>query len=131
MHSYGTNGADIFISRWKYYTNVGNWAQRVGITAETEYVLQATSWGLMQVMGSVARELGFSKSLVEMLKPRNSVFYGCKKLKQLRSRYSKESDIIAAYNAGSVIMKQSGMYMNQGYVDKVWQHLHRLRQLNS
>ena len=50
---------------------------------ETEKQTRATSWGLMQIMGQVAREKGFDgKYLTELLDPLTGVTYGCKKLKE-------------------------------------------------
>ena len=44
----------------------------------TEEVSRATSWGLMQVMGQVAREVGFTgKFLSELCDPATGVEIGC------------------------------------------------------
>lgn len=54
------------------------------ITRETEYILRATSFGLMQIMGQVAREKGFAcESLIELCKPELNIFYGCRHFKYL------------------------------------------------
>ncbi len=45
---------------------------------ETERVARACSWGLMQVMGQVAREAGFSYAFLSGLcEPSNGLFIGC------------------------------------------------------
>lgn len=92
----------------------------IGIcSGETECALQRMSWGGMQVMGAVARELGFGGEFLSELieSPYLALFYGCKHLKNLSRRYSND-DLIAAYNAGTP-RKVGGKYENQGYVDKV------------
>jgi soluble lytic murein transglycosylase-like protein len=48
------------------------------ITHETEARARATSWGLMQVMGQVARETGFAKTfLSELCDPAAGIETGC------------------------------------------------------
>jgi soluble lytic murein transglycosylase-like protein len=72
-----------------------------GLT-DTEKTMRATSFGLMQVMGQVAREKGFDgKFLVELCDPLNGVTYGCKKLKECLDR--EKGDVRSAllrYNGG-------------------------------
>ena len=70
----------------------------------TEKHARATSWGLMQVMGQVARERGFSRPfLSELCQPELGLEYGCRQLAHLRGRF-KVSDswepVIRAYNGG-------------------------------
>lgn len=50
-----------------------------GKLSATEAYTRAMSWGLMQVMGQVAREHGFSgASLAELCDPATGVEYGCR-----------------------------------------------------
>ena len=89
---------------------------------------QMTSWGLMQVMGSVAREQGHTGPLTDLLHPPTGLFYGCLHLRRFRAKYDLWPDVIAAYNAGSPrrVAGQVGPYVNQLYVDKVlaaWNNL--------
>lgn len=113
---------------WKYHFHARQYADGLGITGETEEVLQSTSWGLMQVMGTVARELGFREMLTALTDPDLSLKYGCMKLAQLKNRYSTLREVIASYNAGSPVYKKDGggMLINERYVDKV---SHLLREL--
>lgn len=91
-----------------------------GVDPDAEFWGQQTSWGLMQVMGAVAREYGFKgKFLSELCDPVVGVWHGCKKLAALRRRYAVLEDVIAAYNAGSPRKDIHGRYVNQPYVDKV------------
>ena len=94
----------------------------------TERQDQMTSWGLMQVMGAVARELGHTGPLSDLLDPPTGLFYGCLHLRRFRAKYDIWPDVIAAYNAGSPrrVAGQIGSYVNQSYVDKVlaaWNNL--------
>lgn len=90
---------------------------------DQEWWAQQASWGLMQVMGAVARELGFNrKYLTQLTDPEDSLEYGCRKLLQLKGRYFEAhgwAGVIAAYNAGSPRANTAGRFENQSYVDKV------------
>lgn len=116
---------------WKYFYYPKEFAEHLGITVETETMFQATSWGLMQVMGGVTRELGYKQDLPQLVNPDLNIEYGVMKLKSLRQKKSVENemDLVAAYNAGSVIKLTSGVYMNEKYVDRVYGYLRQLRQL--
>lgn len=113
---------------WSYFHFYHEWASRLGISSQTEQVLQAMSWGAMQVMGSVARELGFTGVLTQLTLPANGVLYGVLKLKSLLVRYGNEDDAIASYNAGSPRKTPGGLYVNETYVDRVHGYLRQLRE---
>lgn len=93
------------------------------ISIESERIGRATSWGLMQIMGQVARERGCEYPYLSALCiPRVGLEYGCRQLAFLRDRYLARwgwDGVIAAYNAGSPRVLPSGRYVNQEYVDKV------------
>lgn len=92
----------------------------VAAMSPTEKSGQATSWGLMQVMGAVAREYGYAGSLVKLSVPEIGIEYGCLHLKRFHQRYPENwQDVIASYNAGSPRVGLQGKYTNQVYVDKV------------
>ena len=42
-----------------------------------EFQFQSTSWGLMALAGTVARELGFESTSVELCDPTINIHYGC------------------------------------------------------
>lgn len=111
-------GACRFEVNWKYFYKPDLFAKQLGITVKTEYVLQQISWGCMQVMGSVARELNFTDHLNTLTDPEKGIFYGCLQLKRLGKTWKTRKDLIAAYNAGTAI-QINGRYKNQQYVDKV------------
>lgn len=88
--------------------------------AETEKQAQKTSWGLMQIMGAVARERGFKgRFLSELSKPELGIEFGCKHLKWNYDRYGDWNDAISAFNQGSNRKNEHGEYENQIYVEKV------------
>lgn len=116
--------------KWRYFYFSRTYAENLNITFETETICQGMSWGLVQIMGSVTRELGYKDHLTKLLYPEINLEYGCMKLKSLDIKYGgHESDVIAAYNAGSVVKTVGGMYRNQGYLDKVYRQLLELRKL--
>lgn len=94
---------------------------------ETERTAQATSWGLMQVMGATARGLGYQGAfLSELTRPEVGLEYGCRLLAKLAKRREEGHGwpgVVAAYNAGSVRITPEGGFVNQSYVDKIAQAL--------
>lgn len=91
-----------------------------GVSQATELMGQQTSWGLMQVMGATARELGFrGRYLTALLDPEMSLEYGCRYLVVLFRRHKAWEPVAAAYNAGSARRNADGRWQNQRYVDAV------------
>lgn len=82
---------------------------------------QRMSWGLMQVMGATARELGFQGTFFTELcnPPELGLKYGMLYLRKLYKKYGDWPDAIASYNAGHPEKNKAGQYMNQTYVDKI------------
>lgn len=112
-----------FEPAYKYLFKTKENAQACGITEATETVFQMTSFGLCQIMGAVARELGLKGPIFQLLDEHINLQYSAKLLKRLAGRFKERDDIIAAYNAGSPIKTMNGLYKNQQYVDKVNQYL--------
>ena len=104
---------------WKYVYNAESFARQSFISEATEMTLQKCSFGLMQVMGTVARELGFRGNLLELTKPEVGARFGCLKIKELMQKYNFQDDLIAAYNSGTPKKGQDGKYTNDIYVKKV------------
>lgn len=98
---------------WKYY--IGDQLNM----SLTERFAQSTSWGLMQVMGSVAREYGFAGWLPELCDPPVGLLYGCRHLKKFYDKYQNYPDTIASYNAGSPRKLGENLYVNQKYISAV------------
>lgn len=81
---------------------------------ESERIGRSTSFGLMQIMGQKAREMGYKGDyLIQLCEPTVNLKYGCRLLYDLLKRYGKLDEAISAYNAGSPTTR------NQAYVDKV------------
>lgn len=129
VESSGSRWATRYEPGWKYFLFPRDYASRIGITEETEKIQQATSWGCLQIMGSVARECGWQGPLVMLTDLDLGLEYGCRKLKALMHKYEFESDYIAAYNAGSPRKTKGGMYVNQTHVDRVFSALRELRKI--
>ncbi|MBK5943332.1 lytic transglycosylase domain-containing protein [Halorhodospira halophila] len=95
-----------------------------GASRPTESYGQRTSWGLMQIMGATAREIGFKGTfLSELCDPETNLQYGCEYLMRLYRRFGNQhgwTGVAAAYNAGSPRMTD-GRYVNQEYVDRLIQ----------
>jgi len=106
-------------------------------TIATEVVMQKTSWGLMQIMGAVARERGFGGWLTELCDPAVNLEWGCRHLRWMElnaDSYGIElcADVLtvptrlcglpqslaAAWNGGAARFV-NGKYANQSYVDRV------------
>jgi len=99
----------------------------------TEVVMQKTSWGLMQIMGAVARERGFRGWLTELCDPAVNLEWGCRHLRWMVDHpldYGLSiaqgpavlkgtlADLAAAWNGGSCRIVND-TYANQSYVDRV------------
>ncbi|MBZ5662574.1 MAG: lytic transglycosylase domain-containing protein [Acidobacteriia bacterium] len=74
-----------------------------GKFSATEAYTRAMSWGLMQVMGQVARESGFDEaSLAELCDPVTGIDFGCKILaKRLARSKGDVSAALQAWNGGA------------------------------
>ena len=88
---------------------------------QTERTMRATSFGLMQMMGQNARNLGFADPfLSELCKPDVGITYGCLMLVGLMGRWdNKLMSVISAYNAGTPTVR------NTIYVNKVQAEMQR------
>jgi soluble lytic murein transglycosylase-like protein len=104
---------------WQYYLETKKFARLNRITEVTERALQACSWGLMQVMGSVAREHNYSGPLHKLADPDLGLRYGCKHLAKFVAKHPNINDAIASYNAGAPVKGLDGRYKNNEYVVKV------------
>lgn len=92
-------------------------------SVSTEARLRATSFGLLQIMGAVARERGFDAPfLTALCDPDTGLEFGCRHLGWLAQQYRDKfgwEGVIAAYNAGSPRKLPDGRWVNYPYVDKV------------
>jgi soluble lytic murein transglycosylase-like protein len=69
----------------------------------SEAYSRSASWGLMQIMGQTARELGFvGKYLSSLCNPEFGIDFGCKKLRHCLDRHpNDEKAALLEYNGGS------------------------------
>lgn len=74
-----------------------------GKLSATETYTRSMSWGLMQVMGQVARENGFAKaSLAELCDPITGIEFGCKILAVRMARAKGDATAaLLAWNGGA------------------------------
>jgi soluble lytic murein transglycosylase-like protein len=82
---------------------------------------RATSYGLMQIMGEVAREYGFKGKFEELFTPETGLEYALKHLTHFIRKYNTKGldYAIASYNAGSPRFRDDGKFSNQVYVDRI------------
>ena len=76
--------------------------QVFGASHETERTTRACSWGLMQIMGQVAREHGYVGPIPQLCDPAVGLYWGCVKLRKCLDLANQ--DVHAAlqrYNGGS------------------------------
>lgn len=109
--SSGKWDATRFEPGWKY------WFKR-NLGAKGEKRGQATSWGPMQVMGAVAREMGFTGDFKKLCGS-EGIVYGCRKLKSLYNKHGTWDNAIRAYNTGRPHSTRAG----EKYLAKVKKHL--------
>lgn len=96
-----------------------NMVKPMTCSVESEIMLQKTSIGIMQVMGAVFREYGFTGWLSALFGDMNrQLDYGCLHLAKKISRYGLPAGI-AAYNSGSPRELSNEKFVNQHYVDNV------------
>lgn len=116
-----------FEPNWQYWEMPIAFASSNSVNTATERMMQSMSWGPMQIMGSVAREMGFGAELTRLALPEFALAYSCKKLAAIFEKHPTEDDAIAAWNAGSPRKKEDGTYSNQAYVDGVHGFLQQFR----
>lgn len=95
----------------------------MGRRAKREQWELAISFGLLQVMGVTAREMGFTnKYLSQLSDPSLGLYYGVKYLLHQKSRGDGSwAQALAAYNGGvgGSPDNRTAPYRNQHYVDDV------------
>lgn len=102
-----------------------------GAPRDSEWWGQQASWGLMQIMGAVAREAGFQGTfLTQLCEPDPNLAYGCRHLKGLLDRYGGDRrKALLAYNGGPAAALQNPAF-NESYATEVmarWDELKKGR----
>lgn len=106
-------------SHYKWLYKPDEFATQLGISVATESELQKFSYGLMQCMGAVARENGFTGPLFRLCRPDLGLEYGCLHFAKYFRRYNDLRRTLAAYNGGPGAINSDGTFKNPTYVDKV------------
>ena len=85
-----------------------------GVPADAEWWGQQASWGLMQVMGAVARERGFmGKFLPELCEPGVGLQYGCLHLAAYLKRFKDPFPALEAFNGGPGAVGKNAKYARE------------------
>ena len=129
VESNGNTRATRYEPHFRYIYKSSEFSDRIGITKTTEEHHQMTSWGLMQVMGAVAREMGFEGHLNQLCEPEEGLRWGIKKLNQQWEKYGDLDSAIAAYNWGTAV-KRKKEFVNQDYVDRVLMYYNMIRDID-
>lgn len=95
---------------------------------EQEWTLQRASIGLGQLMGAVARELGFTGTfLLELTNPETNIEFHCRKLTtDLKWSGGDIRSALAAYNGGRGGNAPGALLRNEAYVQKVEKAMKRI-----
>ena len=93
-----------FEPAWHYWYTAKetNSLPHFGASVATEKIQQGTSFGLMQVIGAVAREHGCTLPFLSALcDPATGLHYGCLHLAGFKRRFGTLLRAVSAYNHGS------------------------------
>ena len=131
VESAGNTYAMRFEPGYRWTWQIGEWANKIGMTYATMETAQKTSWGLMQIMYGVALEHRFHGWPSELAIPETGVHFGCMHLKQKYQKYGPDpAHTYAAYNAGSIRMTSGGFFENQKSVDRFMKFFRELENID-
>jgi len=86
----------------------------LGVSADAEWWGQQASWGLMEVMGAVAREYGFrGRFLSQLCDPPVGLEYGCRHLAAYLQRFKEPFPALEAYNGGPGAVGKNAKYARE------------------
>lgn len=115
-NTYAVRYEPAFFKRYiqgKDWDRLGGYVPRLA-TLDTERKCRSTSYGLMQIMGQVARERGFrGEFLTELCDPKVNLEIGCSFLKHLVERTGSTQAALQRYNGGG----------DPNYAKKVFAHI--------
>jgi soluble lytic murein transglycosylase-like protein len=118
----GKKDAVRYEPHWRYLppdNDIKTYAYIVHSTYDTEKIGHKMSWGPAQVMGTVAREVGFRGWFPSLCSWDLGLEYGCLVLKKKKEAYGDDPErLYAAYNGGSPRMTAGGQYKNMKNVDR-------------
>ena len=80
---------------------------------DTEAVMQRVSWGLLQVMGALARELGYRRPFLSGLAgdADTALELGCLWMRKKLDAYATVEQALSAFNAGSPTLANQANYV--------------------
>lgn len=108
-----------FEKNYLNFFKVKEFAKLQSISEDSEKWSQKISVGLMQVMFSTSRWLGYGGFFCDFFDPQINVYWGIKYFQRIARQYIYLSDQLSAYNMGTVRKNADGTYVNQSYVDSV------------
>lgn len=89
------------------YTLGGEFNAEISINSEIRF--RAFSFGLMQIMGQTAREMGFQGYLPELYEAEKNIDLGCKILRRNLDEFNNDYKLaLSAYNSGIGYIKKYG-----------------------
>ena len=103
---------------WRYFWKIGplydktksrdtNRRVALNLLGPTEFHLQSTGLGIMQVMGAVARERGMKDDLSQLYAPAVGIRYGCLHLSiLLKASGGEVNKAVERYNNSAVYLEQ-------------------------
>lgn len=118
-----------FEPAWKYLVDPKK-VKPKGCSTATEENLQKFSYGIMQVMGSVLREIGYSGWLPEIYSDAElQIEFGTLHLAKGIKRWGSLERGISAYNCGTPDRNKDGQVDNPEYVSGVMRYAQEWDQL--
>jgi len=96
-----------------------DWLTKSFHNEATELILQKCSWGLTQIMGSTARDAGFSGCLPNLVEPELNLTIACKLLGGLKASDRGNGTwrfALAAWNAGLGGLVDRPERLTSGYI---------------
>ena len=94
-------------------------ARVIGCSPETEMHGQKNSYGMMQIMGTVARENNFRGWFGELFEAELNIEIGTRHLSKFVAKHNDIAIAISAYNCGTPKRLPNGNLANQKYVESV------------
>jgi hypothetical protein len=123
VESSGSTTAMRYEPNFKWIYNPKVVAEKWNCSENMALLMQKTSWGLGQVMGSVAIDHGiynikpFNQPSI-LLIPKFGLDFACKHWVKFSKKYKNKEEIYASYNSGSVRRLKSGEFENAWAVVK-------------
>lgn len=107
-------------------------ARRLGTSVRMEVLAQMHTYGHLQLVGAVARWLGFEGHLAQLSLPESGLTWGCRYLAWLLGKLEREEAIAAFGVAGEPLVRSAAdpeRLVNQAFVTDVLRSLQELKGL--